>query len=813
MHKSIVAAIACLAMSAIHVTNARAAAHDLESTVEISIDPQPLSSALLEFSAQTGMQVVTSGADVRALNASGVHGRVTVKEALEKLLSGSGLVFRLMGENTVGLTKDESGPSARDPGNITLEEVLVTAQKREERLQDVPVPVSVVDAASLASNNQLRLQDYYATIPGLSLVPGAGETSNIAIRGLTTGGGANNPTVAIVIDDVPFGSSTFWGGGDQIPDIDPSDLAHIEVLRGPQGTLYGASSLGGLLKFVTVDPSTDHLSGHVQLSVNHIRNANDPGYAVRGVVNVPIGETLALRASGFTRDEAGYVDNPGLGIEGVNEIHSRGGRLAAVWRPSDGLSLKFSAYLQHTADDGSSFLSSVPGLTDLQQRNETGAGRYEKDAQAYSLTLNARLGSLDLTALSGYNSNELSGYDDAPQFNGLSNAIFGVSGATHGVHPEASKFTQEIRLGGLVGTRVHWLGGLFYTDESSEFPEDVQAIDPSTRAVTGSVVSIGVSTDYTEYAAFGSLTFDITDRFDLQIGARESYNEQHFVQRWAGPFVPLVFDTPSPFLPPRASPQDNAFTYLITPRFRFSQDLMTYARFASGYRAGGATSNNTLNVLPTFAPDTTQNYELGVKGDIFDRALSFDASIYYIDWKDVQLQVIDPRVQTVVYTNGSRAKSQGAEISLQSRPSRGLELGGWVAWNDARLTEDFPPGSFLLGRDGDRLPASPRLSGSFSIGQEFSLTETLTASMGGSVSYVGTRRGNFTDADRQILPGYARTDVRVGVSAQSWDINLFLNNATDRRGVLMGGLGTSIPERFYYIQPRTIGLSIAKTFE
>src|SRR5258708_35027730 len=158
-------------------------------------------------------------------------------------------------------------------------------------MQGSPVQVSVIKAADFIGSNQLRLQDYYTSVPAWSVMP-AGTTyyQSLSIRGITAG--ATNPSVGVMLDDVPYGSSTVQGGGLFVPDIDPNDLARVEVLRGPQGTLYGASSLGGLLKFVTVDPSTEAVSGRVQAGVSSVQNGNELGYNVRGAVNVPVTDTF-----------------------------------------------------------------------------------------------------------------------------------------------------------------------------------------------------------------------------------------------------------------------------------------------------------------------------------------------------------------------------------------------------------------------------------------------------------------------------------------------------------------------------------------
>jgi outer membrane receptor protein involved in Fe transport len=239
---------------------------------------------------------------------------------------------------------------------------------------------------------------------------------------------------------------------------------------------------------------------------------------------------------------------------------------------------------------------------------------------------------------------------------------------------------------------------------------------------------------------------------------------------------------------------------------------MAYARLASGYRPGGP--NPALPgavVPPKYAPDKTQNYELGLKGDILDHTLSFDASLYYINWKDVQLTLFQNSF--TYYANGGRAKSQGIELSVDSKPLQGLTIGAWVAWNDAQLTQDLPATSTAYGISGERLPLSSPVSGSLSVDEEFPITHGVTGFVGASASYVGARWYNFqATPDRQGYPAYAKTDLRAGARYDTWTVNLFVNNLTDQRGVIGGGLGTINPLNFDYIQPRTIGASVVKEF-
>src|SRR3984957_15499156 len=320
-----------------------AAPEGIAETIQFDIKPQPLASALNALALQSHRQILFTPEVVKGKTTRGVQGTLTVEAALAELLTGTGLSSSISADGIILVAQPERADA--------LEEVIVPAQKREERLQDVPVPVTVIKADSLVENNQTRLQDFYTSVPGLTVMPSTsgsgGSFQSVSIRGITTGV-YTNPTVGIAVDDVPYGSSTAIGagGGMVVADIDPADLARIEVLRGPQGTLYGASSMGGLIKYVTVDPSTDATTGRVEANMNGVVNGAELGYGALCSINLPLGDNLALRASGFTRQDPGYIDNVQTGQTGINEDRVSGGRIAALWRPSPSLSLKVSALYQ-----------------------------------------------------------------------------------------------------------------------------------------------------------------------------------------------------------------------------------------------------------------------------------------------------------------------------------------------------------------------------------------------------------------------------------------------------------------------------------
>ena len=216
----------------------------------------------------------------------------------------------------------------------------------------MPVLVTAINAESAAASNQPEASGLLTSVPGLTVTPaGTQGYQLLSIRGITTGGGTN-PTVGVTVDDVPYAASTNLGGGLVLPDIDPNDLSQVEVLRGPQGTLYGARRMGGLIKFATIDPSTNALSGRVQVGTNTVYNGTGVGYNVRGSVNVPVSDTFAIRASGFTREDPGYIDNPILHINGINEDHASGGRLSVSLETARDIFSKTSALIQHTHAGG-----------------------------------------------------------------------------------------------------------------------------------------------------------------------------------------------------------------------------------------------------------------------------------------------------------------------------------------------------------------------------------------------------------------------------------------------------------------------------
>jgi iron complex outermembrane recepter protein len=329
---------------------------------------------------------------------------------------------------------------------------------------------------------------------------------------------------------------------------------------------------------------------------------------------------------------------------------------------------------------------------------------------------------------------------------------------------------------------------------------------------------VAYPTGFQEYALFGDLTYHFTDRFDLQLGSRVAHTQLDFTETESGPVIgdtPLVID--------RIAAKSTPVTYLMTPRFKISQDWMVYARLASGYRSGG-TNGEALpdaTIPRQYDPDKTYNYELGIKGDLLDHRFSFDASVFYIDWKSVQLSVIAPASQQAYISNVGRAKSDGVELSVMARPLDGLSINAWATYNDAVLKNGFPvptdvsPG--IYGVAGSRLPYGSQVSGHLSIDDEYPIVGDLRGVLGATLSYVGNRLGEFTPGPpnppaRTSYPAYTQADLRVGCRVRSWNVDATATNVFNKRGILGGGLASYPPYAFTLIQPRTIGLSVSTRF-
>ncbi|KQS04960.1 hypothetical protein ASG11_12445 [Sphingomonas sp. Leaf357] len=704
-------------------------------------------------------------------------------------------------------------------------EIVVTAQKRSERLQDVPASVSVVSATDLTKQGVVRFSDYATRVPGLSLTSVRTGQSQVTLRGITTGAAQSASSTGYYIDEAPIGSvNAYTGGSTTTPDLDPSDLSQIEVLKGPQGTLYGAGAVGGLLKFATTSPSFTDLGGRVSGNVTNVAHGGT-GYAGRGVINVPlVTDQLTFHVSGFYRRDAGYIDNVNarIGRKDVNRATVRGGRAVLAMKLGPDVRLDLSAIGQDTTTRG---LNTVdvdavtlqPLFGRLTQNRNVVEGSFIK-FRLYNATLRADLGAIDLVSSTTYQHTALSQVNDATRsFGALLGGLFGIPtlGVRSTQNTRTERWSEELRANanGVANGLLDLQAGFYWTHEQDS--NRIPSFDPfltTTGATVAlpNIVTAAILSKYEEYSLFGNATVHLGDKFDILGGVRYSHDKQDYFQDYAGLIIGARrINT--------GQEKANIATYLVSPRFKFSENAMVYGRVASGYRPGGpnAVPPPSVFVAPdTFAPDRLTQYEIGFKGQTADRSLSIDAALFYTNWKDIQIQTSAAGFN--FFVNGGKARSQGAEATLRYRPVAGLNFGLNAGYTDAKLITAAPAAG---GVDGDRLPYVPRLAGSFTADYDIPLSGTMKANIGGSANYVGNRNSDYSQKFPKRLNDYTTFDLRAGVGDGAWSLSAFARNLTDKRAINVVSAAGLAPSntagQVYnasYIQPRTIGLEAAFRF-
>ena len=788
--------------------------------VSFNVPAGSLKSALDIYARQSRRPVVYKADDVREARSFGYSGSGSADQALDAVLAGSGFSAQQGSSGSVAIVRPGNGQGTSDDGSSFAQDIVVTAQKREERLKDVPVPVTAVTGASLIDKNQTKAEDFFSSIPGVNLQV-TRNRANLAIRGITTGPATGNPIVGYTIDDIPFGSSTGQGGlFGGAPDIDPSELARIEVLRGPQGTLYGASSIGGLVKYVTVDPSMDKVSGTIAAGLNTIQRAEEVGYNLRAAVSIPVSQTVAVRIGGYTREDPGYIDNVETGQQDVNKLKVQGGRVSALWRQSGDFSAKLSALYQERKAFGSNNVDVTLGSR-YRQSDLFRGGEGSTKNQMYSAILNGKLGGVEITSLTAYSISKSFDYADfgGTGLNGLWPLFYPDSGVTNWgtleyVPFNVKKFSQELRAALSVGDNVDLILGGFYTKENGNYTVDIRATDADTGESIDRPLLWQDNFTFIESAAFANVAVRLSDRFDVQGGIRYSKNRQRMHHREAGALVP----NGSNDVMLRST--GDALTYQITPRFKINPNHMIYGRFATGYRPGGPNASCGPLVPCTYKADNTANFEIGAKGDLFARTLSYDVSVFTIDWKDIQVTQLAGGGTYTFNANAGQARSRGVELSFEMQPERGLTLAVWGAYIDSQLREAFAENVAVYAAKGDRLPFSSRYSGRASAGYETSLGGDFIGSIGTSVTYVGMRKGEFVITAaaaplRQTYPSYVQVELNAGLKYQDWKLNMFVQNLTNSKGLIGGGYNNQYnfnPNWLNYVQPRTIGMSVERKF-
>jgi outer membrane receptor protein involved in Fe transport len=721
-------------------------------------------------------------------------------------------------QSSPGAAAEEA--KAKEQAKEELQTVTVTATRRKELIRDVPVAITKISTDAQLDLGAKEIADVLQSVPGLNYVkgPSSSAAGELVIRGVSTGV-ATNPTVAIYIDDVPIGGATGSSGGTDPFDQRLLDLGSIEVLKGPQGTLYGTASLGGLLRYNTRTPETNYFSGLVggEMSSTSSGGTNYTGY---GYANVPLNQGVAaLRVAGFHSKDGGYIDSIGPATaKDINSGSVTGGRVSLGLRPMKDLEVRLALQSQEAKLDG-------PGYASLDASGKPIAGELTRVNLAYrepitrknnlaSLNVEADLGWAKASSITGYQTEDVSVLLDAnegylrafPPFLGVTSTVFSTRASL-------KKTTQEFRLVSPSGGTIDWLAGVFYTDEkvnattlmtatlspTSPFPPGVPLLD-----------NAGGDFNYKETAAYGTLVWNLSTDLALTLGARTSKVSQNSLLSDVGVITTNTVQDKSA----NSSPT----TYLLAARYKLSPLSTAYGRVGTGYRAGGVNASvvnpgtgQTIN-QPPYTSDKLITYELGYKADLPNKQGGFDVAVYQTDWTNLQTIVASTGAGYI--GNAGKARIRGFEFGGVLKPVSALTLRTAFTLQQAELTEANPG---LSGRAGERLPNSPKFALSVNGKYDFNLAAAPSfAAL--NIAYTGDRTNSF-DANAGYAnlhqPAYTLLDFNMGTSLGGFDLGFYVRNLTDERaqlGLYAPFIQVGGPAQVTYARPRTIGVTASKAF-
>jgi iron complex outermembrane recepter protein len=696
-----------------------------------------------------------------------------------------------------------------------LAEIIVTATRRSESIQNVASSITALTASTLEQINARDLNDFAGFVPGLSFASTGPSTNLLVIRGITTGSQLSSAT-GVYLDDIPLGASTSNGVGYQSLNINAFDLNRIEVLNGPQGTLYGATSLGGTIKYIPNSPDLKSfgLDAGVEVSSTEHGQIN---HAYTGMINMPIGDVAAIRIDGYQVYDSGYAKDPIYGRDNQGWARSEGGRVALLLQPTDDLDIQLRASTQHIPSE-----SADVGFRNPQTHQPT-YGTYDQayptfQPSDYSLTLYSAAINYDtpwakFSSITGLQTNNGTSYTD----NSLTyDAALGFLGAAADpfslyVNTTTKKFTQEFRVASQENTVFQWLAGAFLSNEkTSEIVDLFDNANPGGTILGISPFTSFLPSTYREYAAYADGNIFFTKQLELGLGVRYSRQKQAYEETVSGL---LATGSAAVLTPPVATSDQSVMTYLINPKFHITDDVMVYARAASGFRPGGP--NFVLSPglgNPTYAPDRLWSYELGEKATFLDKRATLDFDVYDILWKDIQVTVNVGGVNQL--ENAGTARVTGAEMAFNYRIISPLTLGGSAAYTNARLTST--PAVIDVTMPGVRLPLSPRFNFALLGTYDVDLPGGYSGSINVTDRWIGERNAGFgTPISHQyVLSSYNITDLNFSVHAPNHlEYGLFLRNVFDKAGEVSANIiplqyNPTAPVQVFLAQPRTVGLSI-----
>ncbi|MGQ3101077.1 MAG: TonB-dependent receptor [Sphingopyxis solisilvae] len=756
-------------------------------------------------------------------------------------------------------------------------DIVVTASKREQNLQDVPLAITAIGAERLDELQVKEFQDVVKFLPSVTIQTLAPGFSQVYFRGVASGENANHsaslPTVGTYLDEMPI--TTIQGA----LDIHAYDLARVEALAGPQGTLYGASSMAGTIKLVTNQPDTSGTYGSLGLELNSVSRGGIGGVA-EGFVNAALGERAALRLVGWYRHDAGYIDNiagsrtyPTSGItqsnanlveKDYNDVDTYGARLALGIELDDNWTIRPNVMGQIQKANGSFAQERSSAVSRTLQTVQYNPERGDDKWIQAAMTIEGKIGSWDLTATGGHLRRKTETESDYSDYAYFYDALYGYGAYftdNNGDPVNPNQYIQgidrykrsfaEIRVASPADARIRFIGGLFWQRQAHNIEQNY-IIDNIADAitVTGTGSNIWLTKQLRidrDYAAFGEVSFDITDKLTLTGGGRVYKFDNSLVGFFgysagfssrtgeAACFAPtIVAGSPCTNLDKRT--KDTDFIHKLNLTYKVSDDVMLYGTWSRGFRPGGI---NRRGTLPPYSPDTLDNYEFGWKTSFGQ--LRFNGAVYQQDWKGIQLSFLGANGLTEI-RNAGIARIRGIEADLNYR-SGGLSLSLGGSYNDATIRRDFcrianptfdctidPPGqtNALLAPAGSRLPVTAKFKGNAIARYVFPI-----GGMDGHVQFaanhIGKRRSDLRPFENGIVgnfKAYTTADISFGIKGEGWSSELFATNLFNSRGVINSAVqcgesicgdpdGISSTGGVFYdnvIRPRLIGIKVSKDF-
>jgi outer membrane receptor protein involved in Fe transport len=741
-------------------------------------------------------------------------------------------------------------------------EIVVTALHRTTNIQDTPLAISAVGAQTLINQGITSSQDLARVAPSLVIRENTNGGSRVIIRNIQSAG---EPTVGLYYDETALTGSSGVNNdaGGSTPEVRLFDIERVEVLRGPQGTLYGAGSMAGTVRLIFNKPDLNSFGGEVAGQITQVSHG-EMGYNIQGALNLPIvKDILGIRIVGFKENAGGWLDNSILGLKNFNNNDAYGGRLLARYQPSAALTVDGLIVYQNR--DGFSNYWDYKIYTETGRRYDqaidTGSAQHDR-LQLYSGTINWETDFATLTAVGAYSKRNLTsrfnyslylarashrsptgpgclGYFGIPRAPGAScNAaqqaeyvdyVDGLMPATT-FQPQSTKtFNQEIRLAN-DRNRLKWTLGFYHSKRDNFVRSIVGRANPATGLLEdGFAVSLERTVDdaLEQFAGFGEFTFEVTDALSATAGLRYfKYKKTTISEVLVGNFV--LGTRPSPATTTRASEDGTILNFNIN--YKVTRDAMLYASASQGFRPGGVNqiigiSNDLATYAAAYRSDSLWNYEFGFKTAWLDRALILNGDIFQIDWDNIQVAASTNDGAFGFVTNAGKVRVRGAELEATVRPLPELTLRTSGSYTSAKLRGDQigPPGVFIqgAGRDGDNVPLTPKWTGQASADYVFPISSTLEILAHADVSYLASSWTQFArngvDPYLRRVPPMTLTGLRAGVQSSdgTWSAHAFVTNLFDVAGVVNKiGPGAQDPRVIHVVSvaPRTMGVSFRTKF-